>query len=155
MSPVYIEKRRRSMWDILILVVAGFMVIQGLLPPFDLVPVLFGVGVGVFVAYTRHTRYELYQDALVIRFMAPRTIVVRLAEVQEVRLVRLPLGGPALLVQRAGAGALAIMPADPAGFLARLQEGTGGKPKPPDTEPKADDAPSPASRRRRAPRRRL
>ena len=151
--PVHTERRRRSIWDTLLLVVAGLMVFQGLVPPFDLVPVLFGGSVGAFLAFTRHTRYELYQDALVIRFMAPRRIVVPLAEVQDVRIVRLPLGGPALLVQRASGGALAIMPVDPEGFLARLQDSTGGKTPPPQRE--TDDDPRPGPRRRRAPRRRL
>ncbi len=153
MSPVYTEKRRRSIWDTLLLVVAGLMVFQGFVTG-DPVPVLFGLGVGGFLAFTRHTRYELYQDALVIRFIAPRRIVVPLAEVQDVRIVRLPLGGPAVLVQRASGGALAIMPADPEGFLARLQEATGGKTQPPKPETD-DDEPRPTARRRRAPRRRL
>ena len=154
MTPVHTEKRRRSIWDMLLLLVAGFMVITGLFSnPVDLIPVLFGLGVGTFIALTRHTRYELYQDVLVIRFMAPRRIVVPLAEVQDVRVVRMPLGGPALLVQRASGGVLAIMPADPEGFLARLQESTGGKTPP--AKPETDEASKPAPRRRRAPRRRL
>ena len=152
MTPVHTEKRRRSIWDMLLLVVAVFMVFQGFANA-DPFPVLTGLGVGVFLALTRHTRYELYQDALVIRFFAPRKIVVPLAEVQDVRLVKLPLGGPALLVSRSRGGGLAIMPADPEGFLALLQAGPGSKTPTPDAE--ADDAPKPAPRRRRAPRRRL
>ena len=155
MNPVHTEQRRRSLWDTLLLVVAGLMIVQGFVRG-DPVPVLFGLSVGAFLAFTRHTRYELYQDVLVIRFMAPRRIVVRLAEVQEVRIVKLPLGGPALLVQRASGGALAIMPADPEGFLARLQDGIGGKAQPPKPETDDDDdEPGPAPRKRRAPRRRL
>ena len=150
MTPVHTEPRRRSIWDTLLLVVAGLMVVQGFITS-DPVPVLFGLGVGAFLALTRHTRYELYQDALVIRFMAPRRIVIPLSEVQDVRIVRLPLGGPALLVQRASGGSLAIMPADPEGLLARLQARPGASPQPPKAE--TDDAPRPAPRRRRAPRR--
>ncbi len=152
MTPVHTEKRRRSIYDLLLFGVAAFMVFQGLRTG-DPLPVLTGLGVAVFLLLTRHTRYELFQDALVIRFMAPRRIVIPLAEVQDVRLVRLPLGGPALLVQRARGGGLAIMPADPEGFLARLQAGTGTKAQPP--EPEAADAAKPAPRKRRAPRRRI
>ena len=83
--PTHTEKRRRSVWDTLLLVVAGLMIIQGFATS-DPMPVLFGGGVGAFLALTRHTRYELYQDALVIRFMAPRKIVIPLAELQDVRL---------------------------------------------------------------------
>ena len=149
--PTHTEKRRRSVWDTLLLVVAGLMIIQGFATS-DPMPVLFGGGVGAFLALTRHTRYELYQDALVIRFMAPRKIVIPLAELQDVRLVKMPLGGTALLVQRASGGALAIMPADPEGFLARLQARPGA-----DSQPKPEDgaADGPAPPRRRAPRRRL
>ena len=151
--PTYTEKRRRSIWDTLLLVVAGLMIIQGFIPPFDPMPVLFGGGVGAFLAFTRHTRYELYQDALVIRFMAPRKIVVPLAEVQDVRIMKMPLGGRALLVQRADRGALVIMPADPEGFLTLLQARPGADPPPPKL--KDDDAEGQAPRKRRAPRRRL
>ena len=150
MTPVHTEPRRRSIWDTLLLVVAGLMIVQGFIAS-DPVPVLFGLGVGAFLALTRHTRYELYQDALVIRFMAPRRIVIPLSEVQDVRIVRLPLGGPALLVQRSSGGSLAIMPADPEGLLARLQARPGASPQPPKEE--TADAPRPAPRRRRAPRR--
>ena len=152
MTPVHTEKRRRSIWDMLLLAVAVFMIWQGFVTG-DALPVLTGLGVGAFLFLTRHTRYELFQDALVIRFMAPRRIVVPLAEVQDIRLVRLPLGGPALLVQRTRGGGLAIMPADPEGFLARLQAGTGAKTQPP--EPETADAPKTAPRRRRPPRRRV
>ena len=152
MPPTHTEKRRRSIWDTLLLVVAALMVVQGFVTS-DPMPVLFGGAVGAFLALTRHSRYELYQDALVIRFMAPRRIVVPLADLQDVRIVKMPLGGSALLVQRAKGGALAIMPADPEGFLARLQALPGAGPEPPD--PEQDGAEKPAPRRRRAPRRRL
>ena len=152
MTPVHVDKRRRSIWDTLLFVVAGFMIVQGLISG-QLPPVLTGLGVVVFLFLTRHTRYELFQDALVIRFMAPRRIVIPLADVVDVRMVKLPLGGPALLVQRARGGGLAIMPSDPEGFLARLQAGPGIKTQPP--KPETADAPRPAPRRRpRAPRRR-
>ena len=154
MTPVHTDKRRRSIWDMLLLVVAAFMIFEGLRTG-DALPVLTGLGVGGFLFLTRHTRYELFQDALVIRFMAPRRIVIPLADVQDVRLVKMPLGGPALLVQRARGGGIAIMPADPEGFLARLQAGTGtgAKTRPP--EPETPDPPKAAPRRRRAPRRRI
>ena len=154
MTPVHTEKRRRSIWDALLFVVAGFMVVQGLLSG-QAAPVLTGLGVGVFLFLTRHTRYELFQDALVIRFMAPRRIVIPLADVVDVRMVKLPLGGPALLVQRARGGGLAIMPSDPEGFLARLKAGPGIKTPSPKPETETADAPRPAARRRpRPPRRR-
>lgn len=137
MTPIHTESRRRSLWDTMLLVVAGIIVVRGLATGEPL-PVLTGVGVVVFLALTRHTRYELFHDALVIRFMAPRRIVVRLAEVQAIRLVKLPLGGPALLLQRASGG-LAIMPSDPEGFLARLQAEPGLKKQP----PKRDTADAP------------
>ena len=124
--PTHTEKRRRSIWDTLLLVVAGLMIIQGFIPPFDPMPVLFGGGVGAFLAFTRHTRYELYQDALVIRFMAPRKIVVPLAEMQDVRIMKMPLGGRALLVHRAARGALGIQPADPEWFLTPLPARAAG-----------------------------
>ena len=141
--PTHTEKRRRSIWDTLLLVVAGLMIVQGFVGG-DPLPVLFGGGVGAFLALTRHTRYELYQDVMVIRFMAPRRIVIPLSEMQDVRMVKMPLGGSALLVQRASGGTLAIMPVDPEGFLARLKAGPGADPQP---KPEDDDAKRPAPRR--------
>lgn len=148
-QPLHVEKRRRSIWDTLLLFVAGFMVIQGLVGG-EVLPVLSGLGVGLFLFFTRHSRYELFEDVLVVRFMAPRTIVIRLADVQDVRLVKMPLGGPALLISRAGRGGLAIMPVDPEGLLARLKAAPGLKTQP--AKPEADDAPGPAQRGRRGPR---
>ena len=145
--PIHTEKRRRSLWDTLLLVVAGLMIVQGFVAG-DPMPVLFGGGVGAFLALTKHTRYGLYQDVVVIRFMAPRRIVIPLSELQDVRMVKMPLGGAALLVQRSTGGTLAIMPVDPEGFLARLKARPGADPQ---SKPEDGDAERPAPRRRRRP----
>ena len=111
-------------------VVAGWLLIQGLAGggPF---PILAGLAGVAYSLYTRHTRYDLYHDAVVIRYLAPRTVVIRLSDVQSADVVRLPLAGPALLIQRTNGRRLLIRPSDEQGFLSRLRDALSGQSAPP------------------------
>ena len=63
---------------------------------------------------------------MVIRYWAPRRMVVRLLDVQDVELVRLPFGGPGLLIRRMVGGRHLITPTDPERFLDRMNAALGG-----------------------------
>ena len=149
-TPIHTEKRRFSIWDTALLAVAAFMLLQGLWVG-DLIRLVIGLSVGIFLLFTSHARYELFQDALIIRYRAPRKIVIPLREVEDVRPTKLPFGGPALLIHRTGGRVLAIMPRDPEGFLSQIKAGLSAKEEPPKPGGEADThKPTP---RRRPPRR--
>ena len=126
--------------------VAGVFFFQGLSGD-GLLPIVFGLGLVFYSLYTRHTRYDLFQDVLVIRYRV-RTMVVPLSGVQGGRLGKVPLSGQALLIQRQGGGLLVITPKDPEGFLSRLEAGLRAREASPQPQPRAD-ASKPASRRPR------
>ena len=127
--------------------VAGLILIQGIIAGGDF-RVVAGLGVGLFMLFTSHSRYDLYTDVLVIRYRVPRTIVIPLTEVEDVRQARMPLGGPALLIHRRGGKVLAIMPKDPEGFLSQIKAGLSAREEPPKPSGRADDR-KPTPRRRR------
>ena len=150
MTPVHTDTRRFSFFDPLLLIVAGIMVVQGFMGAGD-IPVLAGFAVVGFLAFTKHNRYDLYEDALVIRYWAPRKIVIPLSEIRDVGSVRLPFGGPSLLLHRTGGRVLPIMPKDTETFLAHLKASLETAQHPP--SPAAKDEPLKQRARRRRPRR--
>ena len=85
-------------------------------------PVVIAVAMGVFIWFTRHTRYDLYSNALVIRYGTPRQRAVPISEIEQVVTV---LGGKGLFVKRKGSGGLLIRPQDIETFKSRLEEVIG------------------------------
>ena len=150
MTPVHTDTRKFSFFDPVLLIMAGIMVVQGFTGGGEL-PVLVGIGLAVFLAFTKHTRYDLYGDALVIRYWAPRKIVIPLSEIRDVGSVKLPFGGPSVLVHRTRGRVLAIMPKDPVSFLAHMKTGLEAAKHPP-SPPAEDEPPRPPRVRRRPPR---
>ncbi|MEK7777274.1 MAG: PH domain-containing protein [Chloroflexota bacterium] len=103
---------------------AAAMVVLGAMQG-DPVTVAMGAGLLVYVWFTQHRRYEIFQERLVIRYGTPRIRSVPLADIAEVRLVKAPLGGQDLLVVRKGRGVIVIRPRDADGFAAALGEARG------------------------------
>ena len=148
MTPVHTDTRKFNFFDPLLLIMAAIMVIQGLMIPND-IPILAGIGVMVFLAFTRHTRYALYGDALVIHYWAPRKIVIPLSEIRDVGSVRLPFTGASLIVHRTRGRVIAIMPKDPESFREHLKAGLDAAKQPPPAPDAGAEAPTPRARRRR------
>ena len=121
MTPPYSDKSRFSFLDLALPVITGWLLIQGLTGG-GYLPVLFGLGGAAYLLFTRHRRYDLFEDALVVRYLVPRTLVVYLSDVQEVRPMKQPMTGPVLLIQRKAGTRLMIKPADYDAFLARLTD---------------------------------
>ena len=128
-TPLYSDTPRFSLFTVAQPVIAGVLLYQGVTGGGAL-PILFGLGLGLFYLYKRPTRYDLFQDALVIRYRI-RTMVVPLSDVQGARLGKMPLSGQALLIQRRSGGPLVITPKDPDGFLSRLEAGLRTSEEPP------------------------
>ena len=150
MTPLYTDTRRFSVFDPVLLIMAGFMVVQGFMGAGD-IPILAGFGLAVFLAFTKHVRYDLYEDALIIRYWAPRKIIIPISDIVDVGAMRLPFGGPSVLVHRARGRVLAIMPKDQEGFLAQIKARLESEKQPP--SPAAEDEPPRPRTRRRRPRR--
>ncbi|MFH1140280.1 MAG: PH domain-containing protein [Chloroflexota bacterium] len=94
----------------------------------DLLTVAMGIGLLAYVWFTRHARYEIFQDRLVIYYGTPRIKSVPLSDIGEVRLIKASLGGQDLLVRRKGGGVLVIRPRDAERFAAALGEARGVSP---------------------------
>ena len=118
--PAHSEKHRFSMMDVVLPALAAWLVFQGVIG-FEPLSLLFGLGGIVYLLFTRPVRYELFQDALIIRYLAPRQKAIYLEDVEDVQVVRLPVAGPALLILRKAGSRLIIRPQDPEGFMARLK----------------------------------
>ena len=119
MTPDYSDKTRFSLMDLIMPIFVGWLLVQGLTGG-GVLSILFGLGGGAFLLFTRHRRYDLFEDALVIRYLAPRTLVVYLSDMQDVRLMRQPMVGPVLSIERKAGARLIIKPADFEGFFSRL-----------------------------------
>jgi len=102
-------------------VLAWVLVIVGVLQ-FDLYTMALGVGLGLYVWLTRHTRYEIFSDRLVIYYGRPRRKVVFLVDIEDVQMVRVPMGGQGLYLRKKQGWGMVIRPRDVEGFAARLGE---------------------------------
>jgi hypothetical protein len=83
---------------------------------------IFAILLAFIVAFTWHKRYELFQDALVIRYLWPRVTVVPFAEIGTVREAKVFPAGDGLFIGRGAKGPLFIRPRDPSQFRSRLNE---------------------------------
>lgn len=108
-------------------VLATAMVVLGAIN-LDQWSVVMGIGLLAYVWFTRHTRYEIFQDRLVIYYGTPRIRSVPLSGIAEVRLIRAPMGGQDLLVARKGGGVMVIRPRDAEVFAAALGKARGVSP---------------------------
>ncbi|MSQ22782.1 MAG: hypothetical protein EXR53_05700 [Dehalococcoidia bacterium] len=126
-QPLHTDKSRNSMIQLLSPALAAVMVVLGIINP-DVVTVTMGVGLLAYVWFTRHARYEIFQDRLIIYYGTPRIKNVLLADIAEVRLIKAPIGGQDLVVTRKGRGVLVIRPRDAEAFAAALGEARGVSP---------------------------
>ncbi len=108
-------------------VLAAAMVVLGFFKG-DPVSVAMGVGLLAYVWFTRHARYEIFQDRLVIRYGTPRSRSVQLSDIGEVRPVKAVMGGQDLVGAKKGGGILVIRPRDAEGFTAALERARGVSP---------------------------
>ena len=91
----------------------------------DPVSAVMGAGLLAYVWFTRHMKYEIWLDQLVIYYGNPRRRSVPLADIDGVRPVRSSMGGQGLIITRKGGGALVLKPRDPAAFTAALEGARG------------------------------
>lgn len=120
-NPVYADNFRRSTLHIFTPVIAGVLTVFGLLQ-LELFNVALGIGLGLFILFTRHVRYEIFNERLVIRYMGPRRKIVDLSEIQSVQSVRMAFGGQGIFIQKKTGLGLVINPVDPDRFVVELEK---------------------------------
>ena len=126
-QPLHTDRYRGSGLQLISPVVAVVLILLGLVG-IDPISLTLGVALAVYTGYTRHTRYEIYANGLLVRFMLPRRQAVPFTEIEEAGMVRLSMVGEVLAVRRKGKGLglMLIRPSDPELFLAKLNEARGG-----------------------------
>ena len=119
MAPTYIDRYRFAVTDLFTPVFCAWFLLQGFAGGGPL-PILLGLAVVAFTLFKRHRRYDLYEDAFVVRYLMPRVLAVYVRDIESVQLVRQPMVGPVVLIQRKVGTKLVIRPNDPQEMVSRL-----------------------------------
>ena len=119
MAPTYIDRYRFAVTDLFTPVFCAWFLLQGFAGGGPL-PILLGLAGIAFTLFKRHRRYDLYEDAFVVRYLVPRVLAVYVRDIESVQLVRQPMVGPVVLIQRKVGTKLVIRPSDPQEMVSRL-----------------------------------
>ncbi len=119
--PLHTARPRRSPLHFLSPLIAGALVVSGALQqdPFTFV---MGAGLSVYIWLTRHSRYEVFSDRLVVHYLGLRRRTIPLGDIEDVRAVGFPLGGQGVFVRRKKGGGMVITPVDPEQFVQALDQ---------------------------------
>jgi len=123
MDLIYVDRHRISFGDLLIGGLVAWVFILGLMSG-DMLQLALGLGFVVFLAFTRHKRYELTSNTLTIKFIGPREMIVPLEDIATADLVRIPMSGVALMIIRKNGRRVAISPTNADRFLQELRATT-------------------------------
>ena len=118
MKELYSDRPGASILNMINPVIAVVLLVLGILGS-DPLPVFLALGMGIFIWFTRHVRYQIFSDRLVIQYGKPRLKAVLLSDIAEVHSV---LGGKGLFIKSNRAGGLLIRPRDPETFQMRLED---------------------------------
>ncbi len=131
MPPTYMDRYRFAFSDFPAPIFCAWFLIQGLTGGGPL-PILFGLAGVVFTLFKRHKSYDLYEDALIVRYLLPtRVAAIYLRDIEGVQVVRQPMVGAVVLIHRKNEGSsrlgfkdggsrLIIRPRDSQEMLLRL-----------------------------------
>jgi len=120
MNPIYVVRHRITFGDLLIGGLVGWVLFLGIFSG-DSMQLFLGLGFVIFLAFTRHKRYELTPTHLVIRFLGPRQSVIPLTEITGADLVKMPMSGTALMVVRDRGRRVMLTPTNSEGLLQELR----------------------------------
>ena len=108
-EPLHSDRYRTPAFQVMNPVIAVFFIIWGIWTASG-VAVLVGIAIGLLVWFTRHTRYDIFADQLVVHYGRPRQRIVPFADIEDVFLINLPMGGQGLLVRKKQGRGLLIRP---------------------------------------------
>ncbi len=119
--PLYTARPHRSPLHFLSPIIAGALVVSGALQ-LDPITVMMGAALSLYIWLTRHSRYDVFSDRLVVSYTGPRRRTIPLADIEDVRAVGFPLGGQGVFVRRKSGGGMVITPVDPEQFVQALDQ---------------------------------
>jgi hypothetical protein len=125
--PSYTDGHRFTFRDRVSLFIAAGLLVAGLLSNNSLQTMLGGLLL-LYLLFTRQRSYELSAEMLIVRYLAPRTQRVLLADVKSVEHVDFPFAGPGVLIARSRGRRLFITPRDPEAFFMELRARIGSPP---------------------------
>ena len=132
---IYSDKPSTSLIQLINPIIVAGLFILGIYSG-DPMPVIIAIGMAIFIWFTRHTRYNIYKNALVIYYGTPRHRAVPISDIEQVITV---LGGKGLFIKKKGSGGLLIRPQDIETFKSRLAEVLGNNKidQKPETKPES------------------
>jgi hypothetical protein len=86
------------------------------------VPIVLGLAAIAFTLFKRHRRYDLFEDALIVRYLAPRVLAVYMRDIESVQVVRQPTVGPVVSIRRKAGANVIIRPSNPEEMASRLND---------------------------------
>jgi hypothetical protein len=118
-NPTYSDRYRFSFNELPAPLFGTWLLIQGIISS-GFLPILLGLASIAYTLFKLHRRYDLFEDALVINYLAPRVLPVYLRDIEMVQVVRQPIVGTVVLLQRKVGTKLIIRPNDPQEMASRL-----------------------------------
>ena len=91
MPPTYMDRYRFAFSDLPAPIFCAWFLIQGLTGGGPL-SILFGLIGVVFILFNRHRGYDLYEDALIVRYLLPTKVsAIYLRDIEGAQVVRQPM----------------------------------------------------------------
>ncbi len=116
-TSIHTDKPSGSLINFVNMVIVVVLVVMGVVYG-DPVPVVLGVAMGLFIWFTRHNKYEVYRDKLVIYYGQPRQRIIPLGNISDVQTV---LGGKGVFVRQKKGGGLLLRPGKVDEFQSQLE----------------------------------
>ena len=120
MNPVYTDENRLTLPDWLGWGLTAGVLIAGSLRASETLLVI-GLLLLIYRLLTRHKRYELFPETLVVSYWGPRRTTVLLADIEEIMEVRRSSAVTGILVTKRDGRQLLVRPANPERFLQQLR----------------------------------
>ena len=120
MTPAYSDSRALTARDRLTGFIGVGLLIMGAIVQSE-VQLVVGAALILYLIFTRHRRYDLYADALVIRYIGLRWSMIPLTDVQSLDVVELPVAGKRLLLRLNNKKRVLLAPQQIERFIEELQ----------------------------------
>ncbi len=120
-TPTYSDRYRFAFNDLPAPIFGAWFLLQGFAGG-GLLPIVLGLAAIAFTLFKRHRRYDLFEDALIVRYLAPRVLAVYMRDIESVQVVRQPTVGPVVSIRRKAGANVIIRPSNPEEMASRLND---------------------------------